>query len=71
VHQFLAEKNIPLTNQQQFFSDLFLGDLLLFYILKMDLKGGQFSTMEDIKSDSMIKLQNISKEAFDQCFQQW
>jgi hypothetical protein len=37
----------------------------------MGLKGTHFATMEDIKSNAMAELQNIPKEAFHQCFQQW
>jgi hypothetical protein len=37
----------------------------------MGLKETGFATMEDMKLNAMAELQDISKEAFLQCFQQW
>jgi hypothetical protein len=59
MQQFLAEEHIPVIA------------LWLYPTLKTDLKGTHFTTTEDIKSNTMVKLQKVPKEAFHQFFQQW
>jgi len=64
VQQFLAEKSIPVITQPPCSPDLASSDFWLFPNLKMGLKGTDFSTMEDIKSNATAELRKIPKEAF-------
>jgi hypothetical protein len=70
TNKFLAEKSIPLINQQPYTPGLTPSDFWPFPTLKMGLKETRFTTMEDINSNVMAKLQ-IPKEAFHWWFQQW
>ena len=71
VQQFLAEKSVPVITQPPYSPDLAPSDFWLFSTLKMVLKGTRFATMEDIEWNVTAELQEISKEAFRRCFQQW
>jgi hypothetical protein len=69
--QLLAEKNILVFIQPPYSLDLTPSDFWLFRILKVGLKGTCSATMEAIKSNAMVELRKIQKEAFRRCFQQW
>ena len=71
LQQFLAEKSIPVITQPPYSPDFALSNFWLFPSLKMGLKGTRFATMEDIKWHATAELQEVSKEAFRRCFQQW
>jgi hypothetical protein len=71
VLQFLAEKSGPIITQPPYSPDLASSDFWLFPTLKIGLKGTRFATTEYIKSNAMAELQQIPKEAFCRCFQQW
>ena len=71
VHQFLAERSIPVITQQPYSPDLAPSDFWLFPTLQIGLKGTRFATMEDIKSNTTAELRKVPKEAFRRCFQQW
>jgi transposase len=70
VHQFLAEKSIPVIIQPPYSPDVASSDFWLFSTLKIDLKETRFATMQDIKSNATAELRKIPKEAFRRCFQQ-
>jgi hypothetical protein len=58
VQQFIAKKCIPVITQPPYSLDL--GPITEAHV----------TTREDIKSNVMVELQKIPKEAFRQCFQQ-
>jgi hypothetical protein len=51
--------------------DLAPADFLLFPKLKYPLKGQRFSTVDEIKENSLTELRAIPETAFQDCFQQW
>jgi hypothetical protein len=51
--------------------DLTSSDLCLLSTLKIGLKGTRFATVEDNKWKATAELQEILKETFRRCFQQW
>jgi hypothetical protein len=67
----LPKKTFPVITQPPHSLDLAPSEFLLFPAWKMGLKGTEFTTMEDIKSNATEKTPEIPKQAFCQCFQQW
>jgi hypothetical protein len=65
VQQSLPERNILVITH------LAPSVFWLFPTLKTGLKGAHFTTMEDIKSNVMAKLQKVQKEVLRWCFQEW
>ena len=71
IHEFLAEKRIPVVPQPRFSPDLSPCDLFLFPRLKNQLKGRHFGTLDNIQKSVIDELKGIPAEAFQHCYEQW
>jgi hypothetical protein len=67
----LAKHNIPVVQQAPYSLDMAPCDFWLFPHLKMQLKGTQFDSRDDIIWNITAKLYSIRKVAFQKCFEQW
>jgi transposase len=68
VKEFLAKRNITVVEHAPNSPDLAPSDFFLFFRIKNRLKGEHFY---DIKSNTAIDLNEISKNDFQTCFRSW
>ena len=71
IHEFLAEKSIPVFPQPPYSPDLSPCDFFLFPRLKNHLKGRHFGTLDNIQNSVTDELKGIPAEAFQHCYEQW
>ncbi|EFN79533.1 hypothetical protein EAI_07329, partial [Harpegnathos saltator] len=71
IQQFLAKHNTVVMPQPFYSPDIAPCDFFLFPKLKRTLKGQRFSTIDEIKAKSQIRLKTTPNEAFHQYFSNW
>jgi len=67
IHEFLAEKSIPVFPQPPYSPDLSPCDFFLFPWLKNHLKGRHFGTLDNIQTSITDELKGIPAETFQHC----
>ena len=71
VRNFLAKNNTLIMPQPPYSPDLAPCDFFLFPRLKRPMKRRRFATIEEIKTESLKKLKDIPKSAYEKCFEEW
>jgi len=66
--EFLATKQITVSEHPAYSPDLTPTDLFLFPKIKEILKGGHFDDMDDIRSNTTAALKAIPQNQFKDCF---
>ena len=66
--EFLATKQITVSEHLAYSPDLTPTDLFLFPKIKEILKGGHFDDMDDIRSNTTAALKAIPQNQFKDCF---
>ena len=69
VHQFMAQRGVPVLNHPPYSPDLVPADFFLFPRLKSIMKGTRFADVVAIQERVTAVLQSIPKEAFFDSFQ--
>jgi histone-lysine N-methyltransferase SETMAR len=71
IREFLAKKNIPVLPHPPYSPDLAPCDFYLFPKLKSKLKGHHFGTMENIQKIVTDKLNTLTENDFQYCYDKW
>ena len=71
VRNFLAKNNTVIRPQPSYSPDLSPCDFFLFPRLKRRMKEWRFATIQEIKTESLRKLKDIPKSAYQKCFEDW
>jgi len=71
VWEFLAQNNITTLPHPLYSPDLAPCDFFLFPKLKTHLKGYHFGTVENVQAAATRALNNISREDFLHCYEEW
>ncbi len=71
VLEFLRKKGVELIPYPTYSPDLAPNDFFLYPTLKRSLKGWRFSSINEIETAVLGGLQRISKDGFQEVFEQW
>lgn len=71
VREFLSNTNTVVVPQAPYSPDMAPCDYFLFPEMKKTLKGRRFDSIDAIKEESLKKLKDIPKSAFERCFENW
>lgn len=71
VRSFLAKNNTVVVPQPPYSPDMAPCDFFLFPKLKRPMKGRRFSSIEEIKAESLRVLKDIPKSEYQECFEDW
>lgn len=71
IREFLTKHSTTVMPQPPYSPDMAPCDFFLFPKLKRPLKGQRFSTIEEIKEESLKVLNAIPKTEFQKCFEDW
>jgi histone-lysine N-methyltransferase SETMAR len=71
VKQFLANKNITVTEHPPYSPDLAPCDFYLFPKIKLVLKGTNFLSVEDVKVKTTEILNSLTENDMQNCFERW
>jgi transposase len=71
VREFLAKSNMVLLPHPPYLPDLALCDFFLFPQMKKTLKGKRVSDVDEVKENTLMALNSIPCQEFQNCFQQW
>jgi transposase len=69
--EFLASKQITVLEHPPYLPDLAPSDFFLLQKKKEILKGKHFDDVDDIRSNTTAALKAISKNQFQNCFEEW
>lgn len=71
VRNFLAKNNTVVMPQPPYSPDMAPCDFFLFPKLKRPMKGRRFSSIEEIKAESLRMLKDMPKSEYQECFEDW
>lgn len=71
VKQFLTKNGMTPIDHPPYSPDLAPSDFFLFPRLKRNMKGQRFTTVEEVKQNSLHELKAIPVDEFTNCFEQW
>ncbi|CAI6376783.1 unnamed protein product [Macrosiphum euphorbiae] len=71
VRNFLAKNNTVVMPQPPYSPDMAPCDFFLFPKLKRPMKGRRFSSIEEIKAESLRVLKDMPKSEYQECFEDW